>query len=90
MKLMTELYTEKTSSDAYQLNNNYLKGLGYQAKPFSKKEQRNMSKVDMIKTVAQTKGQDDELTKWFMAFAERDNVTEEAVTLVMVAVLNTK
>lgn len=49
-----------------------------------------MSKVDMIKTVAQTKGQDDELTKWFMAFAERDGVTEEAVTLVMVAVLNTK
>lgn len=49
-----------------------------------------MSKVDMIKTVVKAKGQNDELTKWFMAFAERDNVTEEAVTLVMVAVLNTK
>ena len=49
-----------------------------------------MSKIDMIKTVVQTKGQDNELTKWFMAFAKRDEATEEAVTLVMVAVLNTK
>lgn len=40
-----------------------------------------MSKVDMIKTVVKAKGQNDELTKWFMAFAERDGVTKKLLLL---------